>query len=1504
VATPTKQKSPITRSGTRRLGDDYQDVVALEVLVDWLEHSDRYKWVRVEADDAGALDDVIALKSNGALVVRQVKYSTDAEADEDRLTWNTLLERKEAKSGKTTQSLLQKWAFSLDAVSTQAENVDAAAVSNRRPSPEIEAVLSQDGAIIFDRIADSTRVEIVRQLGDETQARKYFSHFRFRLNWPSLSDLEDGVRRRFFARGGTEQGWLNLRQELRRWVCFRHQPPPDGTITLAAIKRAAEWHQLQALLQRFEIPADYVLPSRAFHEDLISRLVSLKSGCEVLFASPGAGKSTYSSKLYDDLVERGVPAVRHHYFLSVSDTSSWLRVDHERAAESLMHDLRRDHAHALGGIAHENPRRNQGDVRKWLEECGMHYTREGKALVVLIDGLDHVWRERRSVDELDQLLGSLLPASEGVVVFLATQAVDDRLLPGSLFRAAPRERWVQLPLLDDEATAEWLGHHRLEFDGIGGEALSSERLAVLSGALQRRSKGHPLHLRYTLRAIQERGLPLDESTIESLPACPHEDITAYYAELWRGLSEESRSVLHLLAATNFPWPKLGILECQDPQGQNASRLHEAFRQVEHLLTSGDLGLEPFHSSLLVFVSQLPEHGPRSNLEKRRALEWLTTRAPEYWAWAFPWRLAADLGDEGPIRDGPTRAWVVSAMSDRRPRADVKEILSRAIRCSLKNVDLPRAVELGLLLDYWSSAHEFSEESLVAVLYPQLRAKEDPTRRAWLRAGIKDLGNAEVRLLAEAEARADYKLGVRRCFDELADRLKSIRSIQNRGSRDEWRLGVTSLLQTAALPGGPKPERIVRYSIRKRGEGVNRGLLSIYAESLRAYKEAGRLREALVGAPGSDVEQALSLSTEEAGEVLRPLVLLSFEEGINCDPVVREHNTEPLCLIYASLKKTANFTPGPVSLPSRSILDMGRFEYHQRSEEARDFFHQSFFAFLAGHLWGSPEQSSALLDGDRSTWPHRYLAHLDEVASRLAASLRSADAPTLGWYFNELARLPLPEFRGNENIGEFRLGTAAADAALWTGFDLLSVFRGAGGSVQISRADIEASFASVYSTREAWVQKYVSRRRAWMTPETVDWFLAEWAAELQSSISPFPERAERYAWLASMAAIHKRPLVANAFIQDAAENLIAHGPHKDMLFDAVLDSVRLFHSGRAAQSADPAEGACRSWLLLLAPAIAAVDKYTDGDETGHLPRELAGALAEIAPDLLPRYCRFLNDAEEYHDALHAFREFVRTADLSDPANRAIARTAVEDGSLEILAERADGGDEAASDALEFLLQRLGRGAFTRRPSEDVGATDPSLGNKGEPPAFAGFPPDQFFAYVLAVRQSHHFRYEEAITEWLAYWEGVGRGEEVFMAVSDTAARGIHIWAYDALYELAVRLYGRERAYPWLLKAHRADHGWSRYSSAEERAVRRWEVVKEYHHDLWFDFISETIFHGELWKGHSIGHGSYVLLIKYCLFMGQQTLAESILQAVVTGALELVSNVTLPTPAWVSQIQAPT
>ena len=439
VAKQAKPRSRLTRSGTRRQGDDYQDIVALDVLLDWLEHTVRYRWTRVEADDAGALDDVAALRSDGTLVLRQVKFSTDPESEDDPWTWERLLQRATGKGDTPKQSLLQKWADSLDEASSRVSELDAAVLTNRRPAPDLASTLSFDGLVALDRIADpQIRREIGNQLGGEERARAFFDRFRFRLNEPSLAELEGGLRRRFYRLGGTESGWLNLKEAMRHWVCFRGDPPPDGAITLPEVKRAALWYRLQALPQRFEIPPDYVLPSREFHEDIVHRLLAREAGCLVLWASPGVGKSTYSSHLYEDLKARGAPVVRHHYFLSISDRSSSPRLDHERAAESLMHDLLRDRAGALGDLARENPRPGDGNLRAWVEACGRYYARRRKLLTVIVDGLDHVWRERRSVEELDRRLGLLLPTPDGVVVFLATQPVDDSMLPPCLLRRTAR----------------------------------------------------------------------------------------------------------------------------------------------------------------------------------------------------------------------------------------------------------------------------------------------------------------------------------------------------------------------------------------------------------------------------------------------------------------------------------------------------------------------------------------------------------------------------------------------------------------------------------------------------------------------------------------------------------------------------------------------------------------------------------------------------------------------------------------------------------------------------------------------------------------------------------------------------------------------------------------------------------------------------------------------------------------------------------------------------------
>ena len=408
-------RSTYTRSGTRRLGDYYQDLVACETLIDWLEHSERYIWVRLEADDAGYLDDVAAMRKDRPLVVKQVKFSTNPQGDTDPLTWEKLLSEPPGIKPRTNVSSTEMGNF---LPRTSHEQSVCGGVGCEQPhcgTRSSSPLNSTTGLVDFDRIPDSAvRAEMVQQLGDQAAARLFFSEFRFSLDEPSLEDLEGLLRRRFDRLGGNETGWLSLQREVRFWVSHRYEPAPDGAIKLSDVMRAARWHALQSLPQRFGVPHDYVMPSGEFHRSLHSDLLSAGNGSVVITASPGVGKSTYTRYLYNYLKENDTPVIRHHYYLSQDDQMGVIRLDHLRAAESLMFDLSHEHADALGTNAAENPHGSR--LREWLIACGSFYTKQGKTLIVIIDGLDHVWRDTKSVEELAKLLKFVLPAPAGVVV--------------------------------------------------------------------------------------------------------------------------------------------------------------------------------------------------------------------------------------------------------------------------------------------------------------------------------------------------------------------------------------------------------------------------------------------------------------------------------------------------------------------------------------------------------------------------------------------------------------------------------------------------------------------------------------------------------------------------------------------------------------------------------------------------------------------------------------------------------------------------------------------------------------------------------------------------------------------------------------------------------------------------------------------------------------------------------------------------------------------------------
>ena len=1486
-------KSTYTRSGTRRLGDYYQDLVACETLIDWLEHSDRYIWVRLEADDAGSLDDVVALRSDGHLVVKQVKFSTNPQGPTDPLTWEKLLSEPPGKSHRERMSLLQKWAFSFRELRANDRSVMASVVSNRTAGPDLQASLnSLTGLVDFDRILDSAvRSEVARQLGDTGAARLFFSEFRFSLDEPSLEDLEKLLRRRFDRLGGNETGWLSLQTEVRFWVAHRYEPAPEGAIKLSDVTRAARWHALQSLPQRFSVPYDYVLPSDEFHHNLHTSLLSAGSGSVVITASPGAGKSTYTSYLFNYLKENDTPVIRHHYYLSQDDQMGVIRLDHLRAAESLMFDLSHEHADALGTNAAENPHGSR--LREWLIACGSSYAEHGKMLVVIVDGLDHVWRDTKSVDELAKLLKFMLPAPEGVLVLLATQPVDDSQLPPILLKYAPRDTWRRLPLMDEKAVITWLRHHESELMDTASAKeskvhLSDYQLQRLGEALYEKSNGHPLHLRYTLKALQERDQLITVENIARLPGCTHDDITVYYRELWRVLPEQSRGILHLLAANRFSWSKRSIFECLNPDGTGYSALNDYLRQVEHLLIDDGTGLRPFHASLIAFIESLSEHADYRTVMQRNALHWLRRDAPKYLNWAYEWMLEADLGDDRSLREGPSREWLVQSIANRYPRQQMLDILSRSIWCSLNHEDLPRAIEVGLLHDYCFRAFQYEPEIFEQLLLPQLVVSEDDQLRQRLRLELTRSPESDISLLARHEAEHGNFSFVNECLDELASQARS----KSGETHLEWISQAEAIVEVAALLEDVDPARVIDFVLRNRDGGDVANMLNIFAFTLRTTKNVFRLKRTLDLNSYESKEFDVEIATEERSYILRHAVWLALEEDISLDDEVRrpENSGDPYCLIYAAIRNTEDFKLESARLPKPQMFDSKSPNPRGPSRLEKDLFYSCLAGFLANHLWNlSQHNSDWIATVGTTTRIGKCLQWLDSTALKIAISIRSGRMISFGLLYAEFAELEDPMDSESYNTESMGLRNGIARAIKHFALDLRSASVALKESTEISKADLEAAFASGYCYWDGWMKEYVARRRCWLNEEAVVWLFQSQTEHLETTIQQFSERASAYGLLASVAALHGHEAEAAQFINNAASNTVAHGNHKDMLLFHALHVVRICHLAGIS--------AARKWLLQLATPISHVEDFTDGDETGHLPRQLAEVLLDVAPDHFPAYYAWLCDREDSYDALHAFNSFLKVADLSVPLNRAVAATALDKGSLKILSERA-GEDLDAQAVLDSVRELIGEKGLEKSLLEEIRSDSHGLDRKPSPVSPSDYEPENFERYLSALEADDYIWKENAVDEWIDYWLAEKRDELVFNALERAVRRGIELRNYDRMFALALRLYGRERAYPWLIKAHREHRGWLRYYSSEDETHRRWRYIKDLYPERWFDFVKQTLKKDGRteWQDLYLDSAIAARLTEFSVQLNKLEVAREAGQSLINACMELVQLIQLPEPEW--------
>ena len=448
------------------------------------------------------------------------------------------------------------------------------------------------------------------------------------------------------------------------------------------------------------MPLGYEVPDETFHREFMRDTVAGAGQAIVLTGPPGRGKSTYLSALCEELADLDIPTVRHHYFLSTTERGRD-RVHSYVVGQSIEAQVKRFHpdVHAPGS-----------DLRGLLEACAAHYKTRGKPFVLVLDGLDHVWRINGADKRpLDDVFSQVIPCPDNMVLLVGTQPVDDAQLPRDLLAVAPKTRWRGLPSMSESAVLSYL--HKAVDEGrlstrFDNEEQSERQLLEAATALRRKTNGHPLHVIYATAELEHAGSDLASWDIERLQGDMTKEAKFYYASLWEELPPSLKDTLRLVCVFPFFWPKAAFSEI-------AAKLGTALPdvgKVEHLLHSSAAGLKVFHESLAVFVRATDGYEARVTEWMPAVASWLETSAPSSLRVNWLWTVQARLGDPKNLIAGLTRDWIMLRLEEGYPESLFDTLLSEGLVAALENNAFAEAYRLELLRARMVRGSEFQMQN--------------------------------------------------------------------------------------------------------------------------------------------------------------------------------------------------------------------------------------------------------------------------------------------------------------------------------------------------------------------------------------------------------------------------------------------------------------------------------------------------------------------------------------------------------------------------------------------------------------------------------------------------------------------------------------------------------------------------------------------------------------------------------------------------------------------------
>lgn len=1441
-----------------RAGYEYQDLAGIEVLLRQYRDPGLFKWVLLEADDTKykSLDDVVAARADGTFEFVQVKFTVDSEKYE--LDWPWLL----AKS-KAGTSMLNKWSKSLARVAAMGPIRSACLRTNRPPSAEFAKCLN-GSRVALDRLDEATRSAVEAECGGADATRDFFGAFDFLGAQPDFEEYEQVLRDQVVPADTDPLGWIFFRHHVRTWAINKNQPSPDGKIHREHVAQVINKRRPQPLRQDFIVPDGYLPPNSVFDEEIRARLGTDANPVTVLWGTPGRGKSTYLSYLTLTLQEAGAAVLRHHYFLpaedSVADRTSFTDI-----AASLIEQLGARHSDAMAGVSDDDR-----EFRRSIIAAAENLALERKRLYIVIDGLDHVWRDSRRVDQLNHLFNELLPVPPNVSLIVGTQRVPDDQLPSKLLTLSSDVDWREIPAMDQAVVHGWLTRLDearpllLRFDLTPDRR--SELISEIADAFFEISQGHPLHLIYAYEELVRTGHAISADDVKLLPPCPDGDIRTYYQGLWVRLSATAKNALHVLAGSGFYWPSLAIRQVLGD-----------FHEIDHLLEPRRFGMMPFHSSVFAWVRERSDHDESFRALLPRVVAWLECDAPEYWKWGWLWLTKAKAGDFTDLLAGVTRDWVVESLSRGWPLEQIENMLTQAEEKAFQDGSLSRTVSLRSLKTRVSNASKFQARDFSLFQATALAISQNHQQALNLIDAPYELTDDEVGALARFGPEQLLSQTLPAGLSELTRRINTWIELRHRPHREFTKL-VDQLLAVSALMGAQEAKRVLRFIL---GFETPEPQVARLIQLLGNARNLAGLQEVLETIQADEwIDQRISVRDE----IIRCVALLGADAGelISED----EESVSPFAACWFLFRgREAPSNVRVTGVPDNLIME--RYA-HGVNENISDFYCDSFWSALHTGLCAKGNDYSLVprdLGESDPVWIQQGLEKLEQIARNVASGATRADFAAV-YADSEDIR---PVLFGPSSEAARTQYVSFCDALRRIAVDLHLIGNTARGEGRVSVAVLTTARKSLHWSDEIWIAKSVVARVPLLEDDAAALMLADEASMLQSTVVEFSERSERWTQIADVARIYRDPM-QSTYLVHAAECLVGYGWRKDLGALDVLDAVSTLHTRDSL--------ATRGRLEVLVPIVDVITEFTDGDETNHVRSRLIDVVAGSLPEFLPSLYEHHLENDEHSYADECLVEFVKTMNLSLAESHALARTLVDRKTLKALENRAS-SDESARQLVDQQLAFLGGHPPPPKRHEPSGAEGRlRVSTRRDPGSFAV---DDFRSLVSASDALDYEGRGAYMVSWLNHWREQGKATRALRDIQSYFESSETTYGADEIlddaFRVSLEVEGRDAAYIWLVRAHIHRHGWQSYFSSEEEAMRRLKLAAEHYPDRWLQYIQDTSLPAPYYQRRGFGLViGYKYLVRFLVLVGQTKIASDVTDAFVETLIEEVREQPIPPTPW--------